>query len=253
MSSRSRLRSSSFSNGIDATNQRKKDKMKTEEIAKDEGGDPKLKRLQRSLMNMRAEIGEKEHHIEHLKMKMDQEMRIQSQNAERDRLQIEVLQKELESLKHPQPMDAMNEILNGLLSEGIFVRKYNRRGMFKFKRFIVDFEDGVIDYGTGQFELEDLVEVKKGIRTETFHKSHDKGSLIDNVDSCLSLIFKDRSLDIQTATRLEAKCVFNALSNYLKQVAVQKEEAMKPKVKIQEPESYGFHEFMANQSKPNEI
>ena len=155
---------------------------------------------------------------------------------------LEFEKRQLTAQKKPKLLDMMNELLANTLLEGIFVRKYNRRGRFSFKRVIVHFEKGFIDFESGALQLKYLQKVLQGINTDVFHKAHKKNTLLDNVDTCLSLVFPSRTLDLQTSGRLQAKCLFDAFINFMNQ----RESA--ERVELERVESFGISDFVSNKS-----
>ena len=147
----------------------------------------------------------------------------------------------LSAQKNPKFKDTVDNLLGITLLEGIFVRKYNRRGKHSFKRLMVHFQKGYIDYESGMLSLKNLVSVQRGVQSDVFRKSHHKGNLVDNVDTCLTLTFPRQTLDIQTAYKLQARCLHDAFQNYLKQM---QKAAQMEREKVQ---SYGISDYVVSQ------
>ena len=119
--------------------------------------------------------------------------------------------RKLQIKKNPELSEIMDRLLSVTLMEGMFARKYNRRGRYKFKKIIIDFEKGFIDFESDKLELKYLQQIHKGINTQVMQKVYGKKKLVDNTDTVISLVFPSRTLDIQTSNKITATSLYQML------------------------------------------
>ena len=59
-----------------------------------------------------------------------------------------------------------------LLENGIFVKKYGRRGKPHFKKFRIDFQNGIIHYESGTFQINELKKIQSGVKSDILKKAN---------------------------------------------------------------------------------
>ncbi|ETO30488.1 hypothetical protein RFI_06633 [Reticulomyxa filosa] len=91
----------------------------------------------------------------------------------------------------------------------IYIVKYGRRGKPHHKLITLNTTDGWLTYESSKFHLATLEKVQKGCSTKIF-KRH---TILNSPETCFSLIFPQRSLDLQTANAVLLDAVFEIIEN----------------------------------------
>ena len=107
------------------------------------------------------------------------------------------------------------DIVQQILSDGVFLRKYCRRGQSHFKKVSIDVENGFIDHESGKYLLKNLQQIQKGPTSHEFVKYSNK--IQGSPDTCFTLIFPEKSLNLQAPSRLFLRQFFNVIVNVTKQ------------------------------------
>jgi len=146
-------------------------------------------------------------------------LRFEVEDGKRHVKRLHTENQELMKSASPQTAVSAEQEFTNTIMEGIFVRKYDKKGNYTFQRLVVNFNKGYMDLGeAGVHKLAKLYDVKLGVHTATFHKAHEKDTLVDSVNTCMSVIFPFKTIDIQTADKAQAKRLYGAFRQYMNQL-----------------------------------
>jgi hypothetical protein len=104
-------------------------------------------------------------------------------------------------------------------SQGMVFTKYGRKGKPHERTVKIDSLRGLVDWGSQNVQLRDVLEIKKGKVTKIFLSNPDAQE-----NCCVSLILKDRTLDLESKSQVERDSFYQTAFSIWDQYVLEREE-----------------------------